>query len=286
MNQQNNDNNQKLSSNIKLASSKKNKKNMKNSSRKKANNVNKVKNIISSRKEKNKIKLIYNDFELNSFDYKNALLHDKRTCIQYYLSLIKTKNLILFSFCPAKDYNSQIIKLYIFSLSFSIYYAINFAFFNDNMLHKIYELGGKYDFIYFIPKITISFVISYVISTTIKYIFVSERNISRVRNQVILSMAYETSSKEERNLVIKYTIFFILGIIFLVFFWMLLSSFSAVYQNTQIFIFENTLISFAMSLCYQFFINIFPCIFRISSLNSESKNNEGMYKISKFLQIL
>ena len=244
-----------------------------------------VKNQLSSKIQK-EIKITYNDYELNSLDYNDALSHDKRTCSQYYLYLLKVKNIILFSFCPLKDYNNQIIKLCIFSLSFSIYYAVNFAFFDDTMLHKIYKLGGKYDFMYFIPKISISFAISYVISTIIKYIFLSERNITRVRIQPILSVAYDISNKEKRNLVIKYIMFFILGLIFLVFFWMLLSSFGAVYQNTQIFIFKNALISFAISLVYSFFIIIFPCIFRISSLNSETKNNEGMYKISKFLQIL
>ena len=245
-----------------------------------------MKKNLSSIMVQKEIKMTFNDYELNSLDYRDALSYDIRTCFQYYLSLFKVKNLILFSFCPLKDYNSQIIKLCIFSLSFSIYYAVNFAFFDDDMLHKIYELGGKYDFMYFIPKIAISFGISYVISIIIRIIFLSERNIIRIRMQPILSIAYDISNKEKRNLVIKYTIFFILGLIFLVFFWMLLSSFGAVYQNTQMFIFKNALISFAISLVYPIFIIIFPCIFRILSLNSETKNNVGMYKISKFLQIL
>ena len=223
---------------------------------------------------------------MNSFDYKTSLLNDKRTFCQYYLSLLRTKNIILFSICPTKDYNTMIIKLCIFSLSFSIYYAVNFAFFDDKILHEIYAIGGKYDFMYFLPKITISFAISYVITNIIKYIFLSERNIFEIRIQPTYSLAYDISLKEKRNLVIKYTIFFILGIIFLAFFWMLLSSFGAVYQNTQIFIFKNALISFSMSLCFPFIIIIFPSIFRISALNSKEKNNEYMFKLSKFLQIL
>ena len=154
------------------------------------------------------------------------------------------------------------------------------------MLHEIYENGGKYDIMYFLPKIAIAFIISYIITTIIKYIFLSERNIYEIRIQPTYSSAYNISQKEKRNLVIKYTIFFILGIIFLVFFWMLLSSFGAVYQNTQMFIFKNALISFSMSLCYPFIIIIFPSIFRICALNSKEKNNECMFKLSKFLQIL
>ena len=230
------------------------------------------------------MEITYNDFELNSFDYIKAVLYDKRTCFQYYLSLIKRKNLIIFSFCPIKDYNSIIIKSCIFSISFSIYYAINFAFFNDEIMHDIYEVGGKYDIIYFIPKIIISFVASYYIAIIIKIIFLSERNIIQVRKELTAYFAENISDKVKKNLVIKYVIFFILGLIFLGFFWMLLSSFGAVYPNTQIFIFKNTLISFAMSLIYPFFIVIFPCLFRMCSL--KSNNSECMYKVSKFLQML
>ena len=52
----------------------------------------------------------YNDYELNSLGYEKALKYDKRTLMQYYMSLIKTKHPIIFSFVPLDDYNSQIIK--------------------------------------------------------------------------------------------------------------------------------------------------------------------------------
>ena len=227
----------------------------------------------------------YNNYELNYLEYKYALLFDKRTCCQYYSSLIAIKNPILFSFCPRKDYNSIIIRMYIFNLSFSIYYATNFIFFNDDILHKIYEEGGKYDIIYFIPKISISFGVGYLITALIKFIFLSERNLLRIKfDTASLSIAYTIADKERRNLIIKYVFFFILGILFLGFFWMLLSSFGAVYPNTQMFIFKNALVSFAMALVYPFFSSIFPCVFRMASLRS--KNSECVFKLSKFLQIL
>ena len=232
------------------------------------------------------IKLEFNIFELNSLSYNKAIIYDKRTCCEYYISLLKIKHPIIFSFCPIKDYNTMIIKICISSLSFAIYYTINFIFFDEKAIHKIYEDKGKYDIIYFIPKITISFVISHFIYVIVKYIFLSERNLLQIRQQITASLANEIASKEKRNLIIKYSIFFILGIIFLGFFWMFLSSFGAVYQNSQIIVFENTLICLAMSLIYPFFINIFPCIFRIPPLNSETKDQQCIYNFSKCLQIL
>ena len=284
----------KSTSGIKLKSTKINKiktktnKNMKKrkpnifQSKKKTNK--KVLPIINTTNKEN-ISISYNDFELNLLDYINAINYDKRTFCENYISLLKIKNLIIFSFCPMKDYNSRIIKLCIFSLSFSIHYVINYAFFNDTILHQIYETGGKYDVLYFLPKIVISLVISYIITSIIKYIFLSERNILKIKIQPIVSQAHDISYKEKKYLVIKYIIFFISSLLFLGFFWLLLSSFGAVYQNTQIFIFKNALISFLISLCLPFFMNFLPCSLRIYSLNSKEKNDECLFKFSKFLQI-
>ena len=250
-----------------------------NKRRKKKNNTT-IEFINKSLKNK---KITFNDFELNSFSYENAILYDKRSFCDYYLSLLKSKHPILFSFCPIKDYNTMIIKTCIFSLSLAIYYTINFSFFDNNDIHRIYKNGGKYDIVDFLPKIIIAFFISYFICVVIKYIFLSERNILEIKKQPSLSLANNIARKVKKNLVIKYIIFFILGIIFLMFFWMLLSSFGAVFQNSQIFVFKNTLISVGISLIYPFFINIFPCIFRILSLNSKSKY---LFKFNKFLQII
>ena len=107
-------------------------------------------------------------------------------------------------------------------------------------MHKIYEEGGKYDVFYFLPKIFFSFIISYYITSLIKIIFLFQKNIIKIKQENLLSIAIEISYKVKKNLIIKYIIFFIVGIIFLFFFWMLLSSFGAVYPNTQIFIFKNT----------------------------------------------
>ena len=54
------------------------------------------------------------DYELNWLPYKNALLHDKRGFWEYYCSLIRMKQLFFFAFCSFNDYNSGIIKKFIF----------------------------------------------------------------------------------------------------------------------------------------------------------------------------
>ena len=244
-------------------------------------------NINSSKRGLNNTKIkFYNDYEKNTFNYELAKILEKRTCFKYYVSLLKIKHPLIFAFGPVKDYNNRIIKICIFILFFSFCYAINFIFFDDKMIHKIYNDNGKYDIIYYIPYICISFAVSHFITIIIKLLFLSEGNISSIKKQKDVYRANIMATKVKRYLRIKYLIFFILGNLFLALFWYIISSFGAVYKNTQIFIFENALISFAISLIYPFIINIFPCIFRLPALSSKNNQNEIMYKFSLFLQVL
>ena len=51
------------------------------------------------------------DNELNTLEYKKALKYDKRTFIEYYISLIKLKQIIVFTFFPLNDYNIITVKI-------------------------------------------------------------------------------------------------------------------------------------------------------------------------------
>ena len=42
------------------------------------------------------------DYELNNISYNQALKVDDRTFLQYYLSLLKEKHIIFFTFIPKK----------------------------------------------------------------------------------------------------------------------------------------------------------------------------------------
>ena len=106
----------------------------------------------------------YNDYELNSLDYNKALKIDKRTYLEFYISLIKIKQKLIFTFYTKDDYNSRVIKICLLFFSFALYYTINALFFNDTTMHKIYEDHGKYNMLYQIPKIIYSTIISKIIN--------------------------------------------------------------------------------------------------------------------------
>ena len=98
--------------------------------------------------------------------------------------------------------------------------------------------------------------------------------------------AFRLTTKIKKHLVIKYFFFFIIGLIFLIIFWVFLSSFGAVFKNTQIVLLKNTLISFSISFIYPFIYNIIPCFFRICSLSNRKNNCSCVYNTNKFLQLL
>jgi len=92
--------------------------------------------------------------------------------------------------------------------------------------------------------------------------------------------------KKLKCIIIKYTIFFILNFILLALFWYYLTCFNAIYKNTQIYLIENTFISFGLSLFYPFIINIFPSMIRICSIKSNNKNQNYGYKLSQIIQLI
>ena len=252
---------------------------MKKRKTKDLNGIDILLNKLGEKKEKES----YNDYEINNLDYELAILYDKRTFCEYYISLLKIKHPIIFSFCPIRDYNMMMIKICIFSLSFSVYYVINLEFFNLKVIHKLYEDEGKYDFKYFLPKVALAFIICNFINIITKLIFLSERNILEIKKQTKFLEANNIASKVKRKIFIKCIIFFIIGILFQILFWFVLSSFGSVYQNSQVIVFENTLISFGISLIYPFFINIFPCILRIWSISSRIKCLHNFNKIFQMI---
>ena len=141
-------------------------------------------------------------------------------------------------------------------------------FFNEKTIHQIYEDKGIYNFIYLIPYISYSFIASHTLFTIIKYFSLSERNIYEIKREKNIEDASDKIGKIKRCLTIKYILFFLLSILFLLFLWYYLSSFGAVYQNTQIYLIKNILISFGISMVYPLIINLFPSFIRIYSLSS------------------
>ena len=243
---------------------------------------------IKNKKISEKCKTImeFNHSELNDLEYKLALKYDHRTYCEYYLSLLKTKHILIVIFFNDKDYNSRAIKFDLFFISFAISYTVNALFFNEETIHQINEDKGVFNFIYNIPKILYSCLISVVIDTILKLLALSESAMIKFKQNKNKKDLDIRELNLKRNLRFKFAFYFVLGFIVLIFCWFYLTMFCVVYKNTQVYLIKDTLISFGLSLFYPLLINLAPGIFRMPSLSGKKKQRTYLYMISKLLQII
>ena len=168
--------------------------------------------------------------------------------------------------------------------NFTSCYAINALFFNDETMHQIYEDDGEFNFIYQLPQIIYSTVISYILNSFINFLALSQNNIINIKQSKNLKLIKKKAKTTRAVLRIKFMIFFIVNFILIFIFGYYLGCFCAVYKNTQYHLIKDTLISFGISNITPFGINLFPCLFRIYSLSSKSKAKKVIYKLSQFLK--
>ena len=223
-------------------------------------------------------------FELNGLDYEEGRKLDKRNYFEYYGSLLKYNHPVLFSFAPYNDYNSKIIRIFLFFFSFSLDLTINALFFTDDTMHKIHEDKGQFDFLYQIPQIMYSTLISRFIDSLIRKLALSQDNI------VELKQEKQITNKQKKNLLrilkIKFMLYFIVTFISIMFFWYYITCFCGIYVNTQVHLIKDSLISLVTSLLLPFVLYLIPGIFRITALNSEKPDRKILYKFSCILENL
>ena len=137
------------------------------------------------------------------------------------------------------------------------------------------------------PYIISSAVISTVVlRLMLQFLILTDKDILEVKLQQSKLLAVNMKKQKLKNMKIKFAIFFILNFILLGLFWYYLTCFNAVYKNTQVYLIENTFISFGFSLVYPFIINILPTILRMNSIHSSKKDKRYLYQFSKIVQLI
>ena len=104
--------------------------------------INKIENRINTQNinsiQNNNDFVEYIDCEMNGFSYKETAENGKRSFFNYFISLIKAKHWIIFYFYSNIGFNPLIIKIFLFSFSFPLYYTINTLFFDDSSIKFIF----------------------------------------------------------------------------------------------------------------------------------------------------
>ena len=224
--------------------------------------------------------------ELNNLDYFEAIKIDKRTFFQYYCSLIKIKQVFLFTFASNDDYNLFVFKFSLLLISFSLYMVVDALFFSMDKMHEIYSKNGAYDLILQMPQIIYSSLICSLINSILKQLSLFEYDILALKKIEEKEILYRKAKSAKKCLIIKSIIFIFLSLILISFFSYYLSCFCAVYTNTQKILLKDAILSFCLSMSYSFGICLLPGFFRIPALRAKNHDKEGLYKFSKILSFI
>jgi len=153
-------------------------------------------------------------------------------------------------------------------------------------MHKIYIDKGSFNFVYQIPQIIYSSLISAAISIIIKYLSLSQSNVLEMKKEKKIEELNIKVKELIQCLKIKFALFFVISFFLLIFFAYYIICFCGIYVNTQIHLIKDTLISFGLSLIYPFGLCLLPGFFRIPALKSKNKDCQYLYKFSKIIQTL
>ena len=270
-----------------------------NRQRKKSMNFNKKNSSLSSilKKAKKNSKSLNKKFnykdrtynELNILSFNDAIIQDRRTFVQFYISQIMTKQLILFAVHCRKDYNSKIIKILFFFYILAIFLFMNTLFITESVLHEIFIFKGIVGIFYYFRRMIIITAFSLLIKNIIMLYFFTENDVVSLReeNETDKTDKTEKIRKMFTSVTMKSCLFFVFSLFSLLFIWIYLACFYSVFKKTQFFALRNTLITFGTSLVVPIILGVIPCMIRSFALsNRESKNRICAYYFSRALQII
>ena len=250
------------------------------------------KNIVKSATDRrlsilNKEDLFFDktEMEINMLSYKGAQKTDKRECFDLYFSFLKTRQILIFIL--TSDYNSFIVKVYFLCLAFGISLGVNTFFFTDKVIHELYEKKGVVTYtdniISNLGSIILSIIIASIIKSIMLYLSLTDTDVIDIKDT-------RTISREEKinraliKVTSKTTLFFITNFMILTILWIYVGSFGVVFNNSQMFLIVNGIVTFCGVLLLPFLYCLLTAALRMKALNE--KNKESLYKFSQFLELI
>ena len=221
-----------------------------------------------------------NDEQLNNAGFDTAKDKDKRGYLKLYWSLIKLKQLFIFTFYTSTDYNLRIVKIALFILFLSFYFAFTALFFNDSIMREIYHYKGNTNAAIHIPNIILSSLCCLIMNFIVRFISLSERDIANINCEKNAEERKKLSDKTKKLLKIKLIILFAISIVLIGLCWYYVSAFCAVFKNSQGHYFINVFVAFLVCNIWPCVTSLIPPIFRRKGLDD---NSPCMYKASQII---
>ena len=224
----------------------------------------------------------FDKFELNQLEYEEAIYYDKRIFIKIYWDILSREHIIIFTFFNCNDYNITYIKFARFILLFVSDMTMNVFFFSDESMHKIFLNYGKFNFVQQIPQIIYTTIIAQLLEVFLCYLSLTDKHIYQMK-KMSKTIDVKDIIKILKCIKIKLIIFFIFSFICYIFYWFTITSFCAVYGNTQTTFIKDSLLSFLLSILNPLVIYLIPAALRTILLKNENRNLKCIYKLSDII---
>ena len=217
-------------------------------------------------------RLLKNDSELQDMEYEVAIIYDKRSYLRMYWSFLIESQIILETFCTDNHLYLFVVKLSFFICTFQISFFLNALFYTDDYISDAYHNDGVLDFISGLPKSFYSFIATLITTNLLKMLSNSKNELIRVirrRNKFnnYLNIINIKMKKLRNKLIIYFIFVFLLGILFLYY----VTSFCAVYRNSQKYWFIGCLESFAIDSLVSVIVCVFTSFLRYISIRNKVK---------------
>ena len=219
--------------------------------------------------------------DLNSADYSTAKDNDKRGYCKYYLSLLKIKQPLIFTFYTSTDHNLRSVKIAVFILYLAFYFAFTALFFNDYILKDIYIHKGEMTLIVRAISILLASFCCLIMNLLIRVVFLRESVFSKVVKEKNPIFKRSLLGGVIRTLKIKTFILLTISLILIALFWYYVSAFCAIFKNSQEYYLMNVLYVFIVCNLWPCFTSLIAPIFRIISLKKNQAN--CLYKTSQIV---
>ena len=259
------------------------------------NSVNKVKvresDVVTNSKrkinneEKSKPRNIQKDLfltedQLNFAEFHIASKKDHRSFIKYYWSLLKMKQLFVFTFYTSDDFILRTTKIALFILFIGFYLTFTALFFNDSIMRAIYIYKGNTNAAVHIPNIILSSLCCLVASLIIRFVSLNEREISKITQLNNEKERKQLAEKMKSISKVKLIVMYAISGALLFLFWYYVSAFCAVFKNSQGHYFTNVLVAFILCNLWPCVISLIPALLRKRALDN---GNETLYKVSQII---
>ena len=238
-------------------------------------------NPINIEKEKK-----LDNFELNNLSYDEAYELDKRSFFSTYFSVLMREHAFFLTFFAWNDYNLFYVKIDKFLILFCTDMTLNGLFFVHESMHKKYTLGEDFTFVQKIPQLVFTLLVSNILEVFLCFLSMTDVSVYEIKALGDYQKNGEKIQSILKCIKRKLVVFYIFTFLLFTFYWYFISSFCAVYKNTQKIFIRDSFLSFLTSAIEPFITYGVTSLLRIVSLLKCWKKNcfaKCIYKLSDLI---